>query len=354
MNHTQNTRDILLCHYKAYPEMQLCDIFKFIHQSSFGCEHSVSSYESASERIKEEYKNVCPQNMPLVEKLDGNYCRVHLSVLNGGMDAETLARLFFMSAKKEKAGESALKEKLSCLRCLIDEKLLPFGKEEFERESCRWESENFAALHHSERFRTAYKPAYRVISSEYVPFLPLFERLDISLKKGCVKLCVDGGSASGKSTLGKYLEEIYGCALFHMDDFFLRTEQRTLERYYEVGGNVDRERFLEEVLLPLSAGKEVNYRRFDCSTMTVLDGVRVKPEKLNVIEGAYSMHKELEGYYDLSVFLDVDKTTQKERILKRNSPEMAKRFFEEWIPLEEKYFSETDIKNRCGMCIVIK
>ncbi len=353
MNHTENTRNILLSHYKAYPEMQLCDIFKFIHQSSFGCEHSVSSYESASERIKEEYQSVCRQDMPLVERLDGNYCRVHLSALNGGMSAETLARLFFMSAKREKAGEGALKEKLSCVRQLIDEKLLPFSIDEFERNVCGWKSENFAALHHSERFRTAYKPSYRVISSEFIPFLRLFERLDTELAKGTVKLGIDGGSASGKSTLGKYLEDIYGCALFHMDDFFLRPEQRTPQRYSQVGGNVDRERFLKEVLLPLSAGKEVNYRRFDCGSMTVLDGVLVKPERLNVIEGAYSMHKELEEYYDLSVFLDVDKKTQRERILKRNTPEMAKRFFEEWIPLEEKYFSETDIKNRCSMCIVI-
>ena len=55
-----------------------------------------------------------------------------------------------------------------------------------------------------------------------------------------------------------------------MDDFFLRPEQRTPERYAEPGGNVDRERFLAEVLIPLRAGETVQYRRFDCSTFTVL------------------------------------------------------------------------------------
>ena len=41
-----------------------------------------------------------------------------------------------------------------------------------------------------------------------------------------------------------------------MDDFFLRPEQRTEERLKEVGGNVDRERFLEEVARPLTNKKK--------------------------------------------------------------------------------------------------
>ena len=53
-------------------------------------------------------------------------------------------------------------------------------------------------------------------------------------------------AGSGKSVLGQLLSEVYSCNLFHMDDFFLRPEQRTAERLAEAGGNVDRERFLEK------------------------------------------------------------------------------------------------------------
>ena len=59
--------------------------------------------------------------------------------------------------------------------------------------------------------------------------------------------------------------------------------------------------------------------------------------KVNIIEGAYSMHPTLAGYYDFSVFLDIEPKLQVLRIKKRNSPEMAERFFEEWIPLEQRY-----------------
>ncbi|MBQ8758231.1 MAG: hypothetical protein IJZ20_00890, partial [Clostridia bacterium] len=81
-----------------------------------------------------------------------------------------------------------------------------------------------------------------------MPFLPLFAKLDGMLLTGNVRLAVEGGSASGKSTLGALLESVYDCTVFHMDDFFLRPEQRTPERFAEIGGNVDRERFLSEVL----------------------------------------------------------------------------------------------------------
>ena len=136
-----------------------------------------------------------------------------------------------------------------------------------------------------------------------------------------------------------------------MDDFFLRPEQRTEERFSEQGGNVDRERFSEEVLLPLHEGKAVDYRRFDCATFTIAPPQRIEPEKLSIVEGAYSMHPDLAPYYDLSVFLAVSAEKQRERILKRNAPAHAKQFFDRWIPLEQRYFDALDVKMRCDLIL---
>ena len=71
----------------------------------------------------------------------------------------------------------------------------------------------------------------------------LLSQLDKLLADGPIILAIDGGSASGKTTLSDSLANIYDCTVFHMDDFFLCPEQRTQERYAEPGGNVDRERF---------------------------------------------------------------------------------------------------------------
>ena len=184
-------------------------------------------------------------------------------------------------------------------------------------------------------------------------FLPLFLKLDSMLQEKEVLLAIDGGSAGGKTTLGKLLEQRYACNVFHMDDFFLRPMQRTKERLAEPGGNVDRERFYEEVLKRLIEKKEVTYRRYDCKTMSLLEPVTVAPTRLTVVEGAYSMHPALSGCYDYSVFLEIDEETQKERIMKRNMPEMAERFFKEWILLEREYFKKLHVKERCDMVIPV-
>ncbi len=189
------------------------------------------------------------------------------------------------------------------------------------------------------------------LEGEY--FRPLFDELDKRLAKGKVIAAIEGGSASGKTTLSGLLKEFYGCTVFHMDDFFLRPEQRRPERYAQTGGNIDWERFLEEVLKPLSRGETVSLRRFDCSSMSLAEAERIAPAKLVIVEGAYSMHPKLAAYYDFSVFLDIAPEFQRERILRRNSAEKAQRFFDEWIPLERVYFEETGARERCDMVIPI-
>lgn len=355
MNKKEETKAALLAQNEQYPELRIQDFFKFIYQSSFGCEHLLSDVASAETYIRKEAESQQGEtaNGEPVEPLDGDYCRVHLSYLKEGLSPETFAKLFVRSAEHVADGQSALEKKLEALTELVAEKKLPFAPEELATEIEEWKNAGYPACHHSEQFREKYHPAYRLMKKEYARFLPLFAKLDGMLAKGPVKLAIEGGSASGKTTFSALLQELYDCTVFHMDDFFLRPEQRTPERFAEPGGNVDRERFLEEVLSPLRKGKTVVYRPFDCSTFSLGEPVTELPRHLTVIEGAYSMHPELRGYYDLSVFLDVSPELQKERIGKRNSPEMAKRFFAEWIPMEQKYFETFRVKEQCDVIISV-
>ena len=155
-------------------------------------------------------------------------------------------------------------------------------------------------------------------------------------EKHCVILAIDGSAAAGKSTLAERLGNLWDCNVFHMDDFFLRPEQRTAERFAQPGGNVDYERFREEVLLPLQTGKPFSYRPYDCSTGTLAEPVAVTPKRINVIEGSYSHHPCFGDAYDLRLFLEVTPQRQRERILKRPAF-LHRRFFEEWIPMENRY-----------------
>ena len=162
-----------------------------------------------------------------------------------------------------------------------------------------------------------------------------------------VLLAIDGRCGSGKSTLAAALSERYGWSVAHMDDFYLRAEQRTPERYAVPGENVDHERFLAEVLRPLREGKPPLYRPLDCRDFTVGEPIPFTPGTVTVIEGSYACHAELRGLYDLRVFLTVSPEAQWARILRRNGPERAEAFRTRWIPLEEAYFASGEVAACC-------
>ena len=179
----------------------------------------------------------------------------------------------------------------------------------------------------------------------------LQKRIDeLMAGKTQVIVAIDGSCTAGKTTLANLLAEKYDCNVFSMDDFFLRPEQRTPERYAQVGGNVDYERFREEVLIPLKSGISFSYRPFDCRTFEFAQPVSVIPKKLNIIEGTYSLHPYFEDPYDLKVFLTVPPELQRERILERPAF-LHKRFFEEWIPMEQSYFDGFNIQTQCDIRI---
>ena len=182
-------------------------------------------------------------------------------------------------------------------------------------------------------------------------FLFVQQEIDRQLaRKPQIIVAIDGNCTAGKTTLANKLAEIYDCNVFHMDDFFLRPEQRTVERFAEIGGNVDYERFNKEVLLPLKFGKPFSYRPFDCSTFQLTDPVTVSPKKLNIIEGTYSLHPYFGDVYDLKILLTITPELQRERILQRPAF-LHKRFFEEWIPMENRYFDGFGIPEKCDLVI---
>lgn len=169
-------------------------------------------------------------------------------------------------------------------------------------------------------------------------------------EKETVIVAIDGNCTSGKTTLAHQLSEVYDCNVFHMDDFFLRPEQRTPERFAEIGGNVDYERFQEEVLLQLKSGKAFSYRPFSCSTFTMSDPVSIQPKRLNIIEGSYSLHPYFGDVYDLKIRLTISPELQRQRILER-PVFLHKRFFEEWIPMEDRYFEKFGIQCKSDLIL---
>lgn len=165
-------------------------------------------------------------------------------------------------------------------------------------------------------------------------------------QKDIVLVAVDGRCAAGKTTLAQKLCVEFDANVIHMDDFFLRPQQRTEERLQEPGGNVDRERFLSEVLIPLKENESFSFLPFDCKSGGFKSRVIINPKRLTVVEGSYSCHPDLWDYYDLHIFLSVAKQIQLDRIRTRN-PDSLKAFKQKWIPYEEKYIKAFNIIDNC-------
>ena len=179
----------------------------------------------------------------------------------------------------------------------------------------------------------------------------VIERIErVYTERERVFVAIDGPCTSGKTTLATVLQRRFGGNVLHMDDFFLRPEQRTPERFAEPGGNVDRERFEDEVLAPLAAGKIAQYRPWDCHTGDFAASRNVEPARLTIVEGSYSMHPALRVYYDLMICLTIDSGEQLRRLEARN-PRMLQRFIDEWIPLENRYFASTETRTAADMIV---
>ena len=154
-------------------------------------------------------------------------------------------------------------------------------------------------------------------------------------------IVIDGHCGSGKTTLARHLAALLQAPVIHMDDFFLPFALRTPRRLSEAGGNVDYERFAAEVLPCIGGAASFSYGRFSCSDGTMTP-VLCPEAPVRIVEGTYSMHPRFMPCWQqlgaLTVFCRVPPEEQLRRIEKRN-PQLLERFRDEWIPMENRYFS---------------
>jgi uridine kinase len=338
-------RTVLLEHWQRYPLMEKGDLVKLILQSEFGTGHFLPSEAEAWARLRDEYvacqraSSLTPVP-PLFEGIGGGYCRVNLRPLpRSGVSLRTVARWFVRSAKEAPPCKDTLEEKLQLLLGLARSGEMPIPEGELEEFLEEYRKAGYPGMHHSAVYREAYQPAYRVVRQEFARFASLFAAIDGLLdKEPHVVVAIDGNSGAGKSFLADLLGEVYDCNIFHMDDFFVPSELKSKARLEEPGGNVHYERFAEEVLQGLKAQRSFTYGVFDCGTQRIARQAEVLPKRLNIIEGSYSMHPAFGDPYHLKVFLKVSPERQRERIIRRSGEALLRRFVEEWIPLENRYF----------------
>ena len=327
---------IIRDHAKRYPAMRPIDAIKLIYQSEYGAGHLIKDRASALRRLSDERKDLCAAKQSGIEEIGGGYVRLYLK--DCPLSDELLLNVFSMPPERT-GNDDSFANRIAILRSLVNEGIFGFTADELDRTI-----DSFTPIpSHSQEYREAYAPAYRVIDRRFVALIPLI--CDIASRKGKVNIAIDGRAASGKTTAAKLLSRALGCPVFHADDYFLPFEMKTVERLSEPGGNIHYERLKAEIIDNL--GNEIEYTPYDCSTASLAAPIRVPASRINLLEGSYSQHPIFGDAFDIRIFCSVSPEIQKQRILARNGEKMLTRFVEEWIPMEEKYFETFNIADKC-------
>jgi hypothetical protein len=159
--------------------------------------------------------------------------------------------------------------------------------------------------------------------------------------KGAVTIvAVDGHGASGKTTIAQQLCAVSGASLVHTDDFFSSDPsptddkaERSLASYYDVA------RLRAQALVPLKAGREAVFARFDWDSGVLSpETVRVPASGLVILEGVFSGAPGLADLVDKAIYVQ---TPEPERLGRLHSRVAPDEWDWEWLRAEKAYFSLT-------------
>ncbi|MBQ4103073.1 MAG: AAA family ATPase [Clostridia bacterium] len=349
---TDKLKQIVIAHIKKYPEAELQDILKMLYQNEFGPKHLAENEIECFKSLSNEINNInYDESEELFEDIGEGALRLNLKAIPVGTDLNYINKLIVNSANDFCGTNEKLVVKFGLLVVMAQNNEIPFDIQKVRDETNAFAKNGFKPISHSEVYKERYSPSYRVISKKYRELVEAVIALrNVDFTKKHIVISIDGNSASGKSTLAENLANLLNAETVHCDDFFLPQEMRSKERLNEVGGNIHYERLKEEVIDKLRKPTVISYKAYNCQSGDFKNKFLMN-KKVIIIEGAYSSHPYFENYADFKIFLKVDEETQRERILKRNGEEMLKRFINEWIPKENKYFNEFKIEEKADIII---
>lgn len=160
--------DMLMTHFSLYPHMQPQDAVKLIYQQEFGPEHLIRDGAKAFSMLKNEMEGL-GKPLPgesLYEPIGNGLCRLNLRpCLEKGIPPEDICALFIASAQAVTGDKKRFLAGIRALQRLAEEEETPFEPVALDLFLARY-PKNLPPVHHSDEYRQAYAPAYRVVQQK--------------------------------------------------------------------------------------------------------------------------------------------------------------------------------------------
>ena len=163
----EEIRAILNTPAKRYPLMQPRDAVKLIYQNEFGGGHLIRDEQACLNYLRREYADLEKDpTAPLYEDIGNGIVRVNLAAVKPE-NLEQLGQNFIASAAKHKGTLDSFLNKLKVLQTLTSEGVFAFDLDALNAYLSEYKAVGYPAVSHSEQYRQAYTPAYRIIRKAY-------------------------------------------------------------------------------------------------------------------------------------------------------------------------------------------
>jgi uridine kinase len=183
----------------------------------------------------------------------------------------------------------------------------------------------------------------------------LVESIDkIPRKQSTLLIGIDGCGGSGKSTLANKLkEECSNVTIVHKDDFYRPSSEiiKAPPTEKPIGADFDWKRVLNQVLEPISQDKEGYYQRYDWETDCLAEWHTVPVGGIVIIEGVYSIRKELSDKYDFTILVDSPREIRLARGLQRDGEEARDMWENNWMISEDIYVEKHKPQERADLLV---
>lgn len=157
--------DILLRHAARYPLMRPCDAVKLIFQNEFGSGHMVKNEAAALERLLAELAQTKRDAAaPLYEDIGNGLVRLNLCAADAALlPPQSINAAFVATANTVRGVKASFFAKLDTLRTACAQGHFAFSTVELGQYIEQYKRAGCPAVSHSEEYRQAYAPSYRVI-----------------------------------------------------------------------------------------------------------------------------------------------------------------------------------------------